>query len=216
MAWSTHAYVSGYDNSVIGSEEHFRLALGPERAQALLNPLQKASEIAREISTAHGFTETRTEPSVAFDVALQLLSDFDQLAGVRKVCIQGQHMWVIDNTYALRVKKFREGYTTSNAQTAQQRKIANFIPLDGMEPVIYVTAGTRYSRTTGLPVEQVIVKHYRDAKGHQRVEWVIDLEQLAAGGTEPTTPILPLAPTPVAPAAVLPLRPNVDRQDSGS
>ena len=192
---------------MIGSEQHFRDTLGAERAGHLLAALKTGSSRARALAVDNGFVEMRTEPTVAFDLSIKALIDFEDFLGVRRALSLGQHLWVIDETYALRVKKMTNGYRTANHSSKQQAKISSFQPLDGMEPLVYLTAGTRYSTSTGLAEEWVVVKHLPGPIGNQQVEWVCDLESLASGDTAATTPTLGFPTAPAAPAAVRRRRP---------
>lgn len=193
---------------MIGSEQHFIDQFGPKAAEALLGPMQAACVTARRLAAEHGFVESRTEPTVAFDLTVKGLADFDQLPGIRRAYSQQQHLWVINECYGLRVKKLGPGYRPSNHPSGQQTLISNFLPLDDWAPLIYVTAGVRYSTTTGLPEEFVVVKHYPGPTGRQCVEWVLDLEDLAGGATDATTPIFDFPSAPAAPAAVRRRRPD--------
>ena len=187
-----------------GSEQHFRRTLGQGRAAALLEALQTSSKRARAVAVQEGFGEDRTEPVVAFDLAVKSLTDgFAQMAGVRSATVHGQRLWIIDD-YALRVKKLRSGYRSSNHHSGQQELISQQFPLPGFDPLIYVTAGAVYSDLTGLAQQFVVVKYRKGPMHRQRVEWVVDLDELAAGELVPATPILilPLPTAPAAPAAV--------------
>ena len=187
-----------------GSEQHFRTTLGQERATALLEALVTSSERARTIAVREGFGEARTEPAVAFDFAITSLADrLEGLGGVYSTTVNGQHFWIVDDAYAIRVKKLRSGYRSANHRSRQQEMISRQRPLPGLAPLIYVTAGPVYSDRTGLVVEFVVVKYCKGPMHKQRVEWVIDLHDLAAGGMVPVAPILPLPAGPAAaPAAV--------------
>ena len=187
---------------VEGSEKHFRRTLGQERASALLEALQTSSKRARAVAAQEGFSEARTEPAVAFDLAVKSLTNgFAQMTGVRSTTVNGQRLWIIDD-YALRVKKLRSGYRSSNHHSGQQELMSHQFPLPGFDPLIYVTAGAVYSDLTGLAQQFVVVKHRIGPMHRQQVEWVVDLDELAAGELVPATPILPLPTTPAAPAAV--------------
>ncbi len=108
-----------------GSEQDFRATLGTDRAQVLLEALGLATTRARQVAAKEGFVEARTEPTVAFDLATGALDGrFDTQPGVRKVSSKGQILWVVDDTYALRVKKLASGYTSSNHPSAQQTAIS--------------------------------------------------------------------------------------------
>ena len=188
---------------VHGSEQHFRTTLGQERASVLLEALETSSERARALAAREGFGELRTEPTVAFDFAVGSLTEgLVQLDGVRPAQVNGQYFWIVDECYALRVKKLRSGYRSSNHHSQQQELISRQSSLPGLGQLIYVTAGTVYSDRTGLAEAFVVVKHRRGPVSRQQVEWVVDLHDLAAGGMVPVTPILPLPTVPAAPAAV--------------
>ena len=185
------------------SEQHFRTTLGEERASVLLEALKASSERARALAVRVGFSESRTEPAVAFDFAVTSLADgFEQLEGVRPVQVRSQHLWIVDECFALRVKKLKGGYRSSNHYSQQQELISRQSRLPGLDPLIYVTAGAVYSDRTGLAEEFVVVKYHRGPMRWQQVEWVVDLRDLAAGGMVPVTAILPLPTAPAAPAAV--------------
>lgn len=188
-----------------GSEQHFRSTLGSPRAGVLLDALRKASAAARKIAVSNTFVEGRTEPTVAFDLAVQELAKFHLEGGVRHEVVKNQHLWVIDDTYGLRVKKLRSGYLSSNHVSKQQDQIAAFDTLDGLEPLIYVTAGIRYSDLTGLPEECVVVKYQLTRRRRQWPEWIVNLEHLAAGGADSVATI-PVLPMPAAPAAEIRVR----------
>ena len=186
-----------------GSEQHFRTTLGQERAAALLEGLVTSSKRARALAVGEGFGEARTEPAVAFDFAVTSLADgLEGLGGVHSARVNGQHFWIVDETYAIRVKKLRSGYRSSNHHSRQQEMISRQQPLLGLDPLIYVTAGPVYSDRTGLVLEFVVVKYCKGPMHKQQTEWIIDLHDLAAGGMVPVTPILPLPTEPAAPAAV--------------
>lgn len=190
-----------------GSEQHFRNILGPERAYVLLQALEASSKKARTVAVRERFSESRTEPAVAFDLAVNNLTDsFEHLEGIRPVKIRNQHLWIVDDCYALRVKKLKPGYRSSNHHSQQQELISQQSPLPGLHSLVYVTAGAVYSDRTGLPEEFVVVKHLKGPMDRQQVEWVVDLYDLATGGTVPVTPILPLLAAPAAPATISPRR----------
>ena len=185
---------------VHGSEQHFRTTLGQERASVLLEALETSSERARALAAREGFRESRTEPTVAFDFAAASLTEgLALLEGVRSAQVNGQHFWIVDDCYALRVKKLRSGYRSSNHHSQQQELISRQSSLPGLGQLIYVTAGAAYSDLTGLAEQFVVVKNRGGPMSRQQVEWVVDLQDLAAGRMIPVTPILPL---PAAPAAV--------------
>lgn len=199
-----------------GSEQHFRTTLGQERAAALLEALVTSSERARTLAVREGFGEARTEPAVAFDFAITRLADgFEGLGGVYSETVNGQHFWIVDDVYAIRVKKLRSGYRSANHQSRQQEMISRQRPLPGLDPLVYVTAGPAYSDRTGLVLEFVAVKYRKGSMHKQRVEWVVDLRDLAAGGMVPATPILPLPTKPAAPAAVSARRRADDMLEAG-
>ena len=188
--------------SMLGSEEHFRTTIGPKRAAALFGALTSSSERAREVTAREGFTEGRTEPVVAFDFAVNNMADLESHPGVRMVTVQNQHFWTIDDIYAIRVKKLDANLRSANHRSEQQELISRQAVLPGLEPLIYVTAGTKYSRRTGLAEQFVVVKYCAGPMHKQRVEWLVDLEELASGGMAPVAPVLPLPSAPTAPAAV--------------
>ena len=186
-----------------GSEQHFRATFGPERAAVLFQALESSSGRARTLSVSEGFAESRTEPVVAFDLAVKSLTeDFEGLEGIRSVQVNGQRLWIVDDCFALRIKKLKDGYRSSNHYSQQQELISQQSPLPGLDPLIYVTAGAVYSDQTGLVQQFVVVKHYKGPMRRQHVEWVVDLQDLAAGGMVPVTPTLPLPAAPAAPAAL--------------
>ncbi len=186
-----------------GSEQHFRASLGQERASVLLEALEASIDRARAVAVREGFRESRTEPAVAFDFAVMSLTDgFEQLEGVRPVQVRSQHLWIVDDCYALRVKKLKGGYRSSNHYSQQQELISQQSRLPGLNPLIYVTAGAVYSDRTGLAGEFVVVKYHKGPMRQQQVEWVVDLHDLAAGGVVPVTAILPLPTALAAPAAI--------------
>lgn len=221
---------------MIGTEEHFRQTTGPALAQVLLDVLRESSGRARTLSAAEGFIEPRTEPTVAFDFSvggleerLDALPDVRRttlvesslewespgLARVGRVTVRGQHLWLIDDTYALRVKRLDKGYRPSNYPTAQQERIRDQEPLPGLGAgVVYVTAGPAYLDDTGLPTQFVAVKHHPGAPRNKSPEWVVDLEELARGDMAPVTPVLPLPVPPVQPAEVSARRAAVEDSEA--
>ena len=193
-----------------GSEHHFRITLGQERASVLLDALATSSDRARALAVREGFSESRTEPAVAFDFAVASLAEgLAQLEGVCSTHVNGQHFWIVDECYALRVKKLRSGFRSSNHYSRQQELISYQSPLPGLGQLVYVTAGANYSDRTGLAEQFVVVKYRGGPMSRQQVEWVVDLHDLAAGGMIPVTPILPLPTVPAAPAAVSAKRASV-------
>ncbi len=199
---------------MIGSEEHFRTTMGQVRAACLLDALSLSSDKARSIAAREGFAESRTEPTVAFDLAVTNLAALEAFDGVRTTVVNGQHFWIVEETYALRVKKLRSGFLSTNHHSAQQELISRQQPLDGLDvqELVYLTAGTVYSDRTGLPEQRAVVKYRVGPMRRQRVEWSVDLDELAGGGMEPATPILPMPGTPAAPAAVVAKRAGGDRK----
>ena len=223
---------------MVGTEAHFRQALGPAMAQVLLDVLRESSSRARTLSAAEGFVEPRTEPTVAFDLSLTGLEErLDALpevrrtviaessygweapgfAPIRRATVRGQHLWLIDDAYAIRVKRLDKGYQPSNYPTAQQDQIRDHEPLPGLGTgIVYVTAGPAYLDDTGLPTRYVAVKHQPGAHRSRPPEWVVDLEELASGGMAPTTPVLPLPVPPVLPAEVSARRAAADDAEADS
>jgi hypothetical protein len=200
---------------MIGSEQHFRDSFGAKRAGVLLDALSKAASRAHRLAVHEGFIERRTEPTVAFDLATHALDGrFGLEPGVRRAVVKGQNLWVIDDSYAIRVKKLKTGYKPSNHDSKQQTAIAAQLPLEDLPPLVYVTAGTRYSDLTGLAAEFVVVKHYPDFRGKQIVEWVVDLQELAAGGVGAIVPTLPLAPAAPSASVVSRRRPEAGKDIS--
>jgi len=192
---------------MIGSEQHFRTTLGQERASVLLQALEASSSRARALAIQEDFGESLTPPVVAFDLAIKGLSTgFDLLDGIRSLQSKGQHLRIIDECYALRVKKLTSGYRSSNHYSHQQELMSQQSRLPGLDPFIFVTAGPVYSDRTGLVEEFVVVKYHKGTMRHQEPEWVVNLHDLAAGGMVPTTPTLPLPTAPAAPAALSPKR----------
>lgn len=188
---------------MLGSEAHFRSTLGRSRAAALLTAMQTGEAESRRLAAAAGFNEPRTVPSVAFDLMTgQLGLHLEPLAGVRKVDSKGQILWIIDEAYALRVKRLGSGYATANHRSTQQSQIAQQGTLDGLPPLVFVSVGPRASTLTGLPEEWAAVRHLPGATCH-RVEWVVDLEDMVFGSGEVTTPVLPLPTSPDVPAATV-------------
>lgn len=209
---------------MVGAEEHFRQMVGPALAQVLLDVLRESSGRARTLSAAEGFVEPRTEPTVAFDFSVSGLEEqLDALPDVRRtvltesslewespglarvsrVTVRGQHLWLVGDAYALRVKRLDKGYRPSNYPTAQQERIRDQEPLPGLGAgVVYVTVGPAYLDDSGLPTQFVAVKHQPGASRNSPPEWLVDLEELASGGMAPATPVLPLPVPPVQPAEV--------------
>ncbi len=205
---------------MIGSEQHFRDSFGSDRADVLLRALTSGVARARHVAVQEGFVESRTEPTVAFDLATRNLDGrFDMEPGVHKAIVNAQILWIVDGTYAIRVKKLRTGYKPSNHDSGQQLAMTAQLRLDGMPELVFLTAGTRYSDLTGLADEFVIVKHYPNYKGKHIVEWVIDLHDLAAGGSgsasAPILPLTPAAPSVPAAAVVSKRRPAADTGTRG-
>lgn len=204
---------------MIGSEHHFRTSFGSARATSLLNTIKSSTDKARATALKLEFVEARTEPTVAYDLTLAGLAEFETYAGISKEKVNGQHLWIIDETYALRIKKLRPGYQSSNHASSQQDLIKQFLPLDGLGPLIYVTAGAVYSDVTGLVGQIVVVKHVASKSRNPPVEWVVDLAHLAVGGTDPTALTLPIFDDPPeiqsAPATVIP-RKNRKTSEEGS
>lgn len=180
-----------------GDEAHFRSTLGSRRAGLLLQGLETGADRAVRLSAREGFTQPLTLPAVAFDLASGLLEKgFGKATGIHRAEVSQQLLWVVDDTYALRVKKIDARYRPTNHDSAQQRELlSQQLTFDNLSDLVYVTAGVHYSERTGLPDDFVVVKHYPSYQ-HHVTEWVVDLRQLAGGQLAPTTPIIsPAAPT---------------------
>lgn len=191
---------------MIGTEDHFRRTLGPGGARLLVEVIAGSVTGAAGIAAENGFTEARTTPTVAYDLAKTALdTEFEDVPGVRSVCRNGQNFWIFDDTYALRVKKLDRQYRPANHESVQQSAISAQQLLDGaMVELIHVTAGARLSTTTGLAEDFVVVKHRPGHTNNLHFEWVVDLEELASGQMSPVAPILPIEPAAtVAPAAIV-------------
>lgn len=201
---------------MIGSEEDFVSSMGAERALALLDGLQQAQDQARRIAATNGFVEGRTEPAVAFDLAVGALGGFENMDGVEHRLVKGQHLWIIDDQFGVRVKRLKSDYRTMNHPSLQQQLIDQQLPLDGLRPLTYLSTGPRISRSTGLPIDFVVVKHHTVQGRAQQVEWVVDLAELAAGVAVSRTLQLPLSAPAVEPAGVAVRRPRGGRVDSSS
>ncbi len=191
----------------VGTEGHFREALSQgDRAAVLLVALEVATEQAHDAALDWGFILPRTEPVVAFDFAVTLMEPFEQSDGVERKESKGQYLWIVDTLYGLRVKKLDHNYRSSNHYSQQQELISQQKPLPGFPDLVYVTVGAVHD-SSDLVTGFAAVKYLAGPMGTQRVEWVVDLRDLAAGGTVPTVPVLPIEPAaPVAPAVLLPKR----------
>jgi len=201
---------------MLGSEEHFRSTISQEAACSIYDAVRESVERARHIVLTEGCVTTLAEPVLAFDFVVGALEQLDGIAGVEKRLVKNQHLWVIGDQYALRYKQLGPGYTPSNHKSKQQERISQQQQLDGMPELVYVTAGTMYDAQTGLPTQSAIVKHAPTTMAKRQVEWVIDLKDLASGGTDVGTPILPINPAgPIAPAAVVVRRPAASDVESG-
>jgi hypothetical protein len=184
---------------MLGSEQHFRNTLDSARALELLSALTRAYDQASDAKAKFGFSEARTEPTLGFDLAVNELRSFEAMGGVRHVTVQGQHLWIVDEAYGIRVKRLRSDYQTTNHRSAQQERIAWQLPLEGLPDIVYVSVGPRVSARTGLVLDYSVVKHVAGGASVPAVEWVVDLSELATGGVVATTPTLPLdAPAPAA------------------
>ena len=195
-----------YNKFVTGTEDHFRRTLGPQGADVLVRVLANGVKQAAKIDAENGFTEARTTPTVAYDLCKTALNiEFESTPGVRFVCKNHQNIWVFDEIYALRVKKLDSQFRPTNHESAQQAAISAQQPLDDdLGELIHVTAGPRFSVTTGLVIDYVVVKHVPSPTNKHQAEWIVDLEELAGGQMVPLAPILPIAPpAPVVPAAIL-------------
>ena len=178
-----------------GSEQDFRAIVGVERARVLLLALERADDRARQINATVGFLEERTEPTLAFDIARsELIGVFDALPGVREETSNGQHLWIVEDRYAIRIKRFDSGYQTANHPSVQQSLISGQQRLPGFEPLIFVSAGARCSKRTGLTLDYIVVKHYPSSSSYQRPEWIVDLRDLAQGDLQPVSPMFPFEP----------------------
>jgi len=203
---------------MIGSEAHFRATLSPERACGVLKSLVAACDTAQVICGREGLRQPLSQAQIAFDLASTCMDDaFDSDDGVRMSKVNGQVLWIVEEAYALRVKKLGPGYTPSNQSSGQQTRISQQLSLDGMPPLVYLTAGTRYSAATGLPVEHVVVKHYPGKTGSLKAEWVVDLAELAAGALIANAPsLLDHAPAIANPGAVVRSRRRQTTVESGT
>src|SRR5665213_2686894 len=184
---------------LLGSEAHFRSTMPADVADTFLQTLRTVEGDVLATQLKRPFGQGRTAPSLTFDWATSILEgEFDGRTDIVRVKSKGQILWVLEDTYGIRVKKMGEQYRPSNHGSDQQTAISGQDRLDGMPSLVYVTLGTRFNRVTGLPEEHVIVKHYPGRTGGLLPEWVIPLEELASGQTMPVVPAMPF---PSAPAA---------------
>lgn len=177
---------------ILGSEKHFRSVCDIEVASILFRAIQEGTQEARKIVIKNGCEQKRTEPTLAHDLSIKNLNEnllINPNCGIIKMERKEQIFWGI-GPYAIRIKKHSRGYKTSNHPSLQQEAIQYQLPLDGILPRIYLTAGPRFSQTTGLVEEYVIVYSYYHNREHI-VEWVVDLEELTQGDIFSKTQTLP-------------------------
>lgn len=188
----------------MSDELSFRSTVGPHRATTMLNALEQGVKDVLEVEAAHPFREMRTRPTLVFDLVTGTLeTEFAEDPGVKHTIEGQQHWWVIEDQFALRVKKLNAKMATRNARTDQQDTIDDQeLDLEGVHPVV-VTIGPHYSALTGLPIDYLAVRHTRNASGKVVPEWFVSLRDLAAGTLAATTATLPQQPGPDIAAKVV-------------
>jgi len=188
----------------MNEERAFRSTVGPHRAAILLHALEQGVEDVLEVEARHVFREKRTGPTLVFDfVTTALANSFASDIGVKHTTQGQQHWWLIEDQYALRVKKLNgPRLITRNARTGQQQTVDHQeLELEGVNPTV-VTVGPRYSPRTGLATGFLAVKHTVNGRGRLVAEWWVDLRDLAGGVLAPTTTPLPQAGPTIASTVV--------------
>jgi hypothetical protein len=103
--------------------------------------------------------------------------------------------YVIDDAVAIRFKKHDDSKLTRNILTGNQRDLVSQRPIDGLPPdIVHLPCGYQLDRAQAEIFRIWLSKPI----GPRKVEWAIDLRELAAGNEMPATEPLPIQP-PVAP-----------------
>lgn len=131
---------------------------------------------------------------------------------VRLVPVHQSQSFAFDERLLIRFKKLDRSWRTRNVQTHTQRKLARTGRLDGMpQELVNVDCGYLLDRTES-EIEKILI--IRRVAG--RLEWVIDVEELASGVLTPASPIFDdIDSTTTATAQrSLPTFPNPRRKDA--
>jgi len=190
-------------------EGEARQVLAGERAEALVGVI----EGAWAAMVAEGRPRRkRTRASIVND-HMALLADerLLPLDGVHKIERCGIPMYVFDERAVVRFKKHDSGLLTSNIPTRHQQALAIQEVMEGLPPeAVYLIAGYQLDRAEADILTVVLTK----AIGTHKIEWSIDLRELAAGVVAPN--IETLFPQTKADATpMLPTVANVAEQEEG-
>lgn len=187
------------------SEAAARKIVGQAGAQELVAIVDESWKAYVKEGIARRFT--RTQANIVFDY--MTANAFNRLAGwggVRSVPLNGSPVYIIGDRMILRFKKHTRSLLTSNVMTKAQIHLSDQGAFEGLANLPHVTCGYVLDKA-GADIEKIVL--VRQIK--RKVEWSIDLRELATGVLAPATPILPgtggsaedlaALPTIAAPAA---------------
>lgn len=172
------------------SEATARRILEGDRAKAIVKIVEGAWEA--HLSENRLRTQ-RTRANIVWDYMVDFAErDLSGLPGVQKLEAHGSPYFTFDDKLILRFKKHNRELSTTNVRTQHQRAIDRQVPFSGFPEAVHVSCGYTLDRAEAGLDQVVVVKHLNG-----KLEWSIDMRELAAGVLIPTTPILPIDPNPV-------------------
>lgn len=162
-------------------EAAVRHVIGPDGASALIGLIQGAWDDA--ITHDGQWFHTTTRANDIWDyMARRAETVFGEADGVEiRIPSTGRPFYILRDTFAMRLKMHDRNGTTRNYPTKTQQELRQSALLPDCDlPVI--DAGYTLD-PTGADVEQCLVTCPAD-------EWIIDLDDLAAGQIAPASPII--------------------------
>ncbi len=175
-------------------EAQARFILAGERADRLVEVVRSAwkSHIAEK-----RVRSDRTRANIVWDYMVENADTLiEPLPGVERRIVRylpgpDWPLYIFDGHLGVRFKKHTgNALTTANHQSAQQDRVAAQGQLDGVFTGTIVSCGYKLDLAQADIERVVVTKWINDLR-----EWYIDLEELAAGMTQPAAPVLPLPDT---------------------
>jgi hypothetical protein len=163
------------------SEAEARQILEGERATALVEIIEGGWN---EYVAEKRVRRPRARANIVWDNMIDLADDkLTPLTGVKVTRDHDNPMWVIDDRLLLRFKKLDREFMTRNVLTKIQRA---FNAQQGfVSDLVLLSCGYRLDlANAGIDAISIVKRVNR------KVEWTIDLRELAAGVLTPATPIL--------------------------